>query len=186
MPVALETRSVSVPALTGVSFPKTRAAGLWDTVKDKPPARAAEVTMGAFGWHYAHFDAGPVKLGGMTVLQLWPLAFPLLLFLLRRRARRVAAGYDPYASADFDLPRVGTGTPATDSVVLVALPIIASAWAGYALMQIEELPLLALASVVAAAVLGPWTVRDINEVRGLKNAVRASHSHPPAPLEEAP
>ena len=178
-PVHISERDATLPPSTGVEFSRTRRAGLWDNVKGLSPEEAVKAAQQNFGWHYAHVAVGPVKLGGMTVLHLWPIAFPILLILLRRRVASVSGSYDPYGTTDVNLPRVGGGHIAIDAIVLAILPTIGSAMATPDLVEVDQIPAAAAISTLACAVLGPWATLELRELRGLKDAVRYSHSNPP-------
>ncbi|MDD9969523.1 MAG: hypothetical protein OXR73_24980 [Myxococcales bacterium] len=178
-PVTVNEREAMLPPLTGVDFARTRRAGLWDAVKNLSPAEAVLRAEGSFGWHYEHVRFGPVKLGGMTVLHLWPIAFPILLVLLKRRVTSVSDSYDPYGTKDVNLPRVGAGHIALDAIVLAILPTIGSAMATLDLVEVDQIPAAAALCTLACAVLGPWATLELRELRGLKEAVRYSHSNPP-------
>ena len=117
----VDVRSVPVPRITGAELPITRATPLWQEIEGGTSAAAIERVRKRFSWHYAYVQAGPIKIGGMSLIPFAPVVFLPLLWVLIRRSRRVASGYNPFDRDAGVLPRVGLGG-ALNIVVLIVLP----------------------------------------------------------------
>ena len=127
IPVALELRTATLPAIQGASFAATQAAGLWDEVSGLDVNGAIDAVRGHYTWHYRYVEVLGMRFGGMTLLHLLPLGLPALLLLLLARIRRVSTSYNPFGGGqDASLPRVGFGSRALSLGVLVILPFVAA------------------------------------------------------------
>jgi hypothetical protein len=179
LPAAMERRQAQVQ-LNGANFPTTRSAGLWDALKDKSTSDALALLRGRFSWHYRYFELSGVKLGGMTILQLAPLALLPLFFGLLRRSRGVGAIYNPFDRPDVEtLPTVGLGASALNVLVLVVLPLSACALCVFSLVQIKQWPIVPGLCVLATAGLGSASHFALKELLDLREAITRSHSNPP-------
>jgi hypothetical protein len=180
VPVTLETRRAALPSLKGIGLTATREAGLWDEVKDKTAAQAIDVVHAHFTWHYRYVEPFGMRLGGMTLLHLLPIALPVILFLLLLRIRRVSVSYNPFGAVELEsLPRVGLGPRALDALVLSILPFVAAVLTMIALIAISEIPVLPLLSGFLALGLGAYVFIELGALQSLTDAVARSHSTPP-------
>lgn len=180
LPIAtpVDVRSVPVPRITGAELPITRGTPLWQEVQNGTSAEAIARVRKEFTWHYAYVQAGPIKLGGMTLLQLIPLGFFPLFMTLIRRSRRVASGYNPFDRDAGQLPRVGLGTP-LNIVVLVVLPFVGSVLCGASLVELRQVPMIPMLCAVGVLWLGITAHISLRDLVDLRDAVRQSHSSPP-------
>lgn len=178
IPVALDVRTVPVPNITGADLPITRATDFWSQVKDGTGAQAIEQVRKRFSWHYAYVEVGGVKLGGMTIVQLAPLALIPCLLMLIRRSRRVASSYNPFDRDAGTLPKVGVSP--LNIVILVLLPLAGCVLCAMSLIQLKLLPLVPMAVGLAVLGLGVAAHVSLRELSELSDAVRRSHSNPPA------
>jgi len=181
--VPVDVRSVAVPRITGAELPITRSTPLWKEIESGTSAAAIERVRSEFTWHYAYVEAGPVKIGGMTLLQFLPLVFLPFLLMLIRRSRRVASGYNPFDRDAGLLPRVGLGAP-LNMMVLIVLPFAASVLCGISLVQLRQVPMIPMLCAVGALWLGITAHISVRDLVDLRDAVRQSHSAPP-PAEKA-
>jgi hypothetical protein len=179
----VDIRSVGVPPITGAELPITRSTPLWKEIEGGTSAAAIERVKRDFTWHYAHVQAGPIKLGGMTVIQLAPLVLLPFLLIMIRRSRRVASGYNPFDRDAGALPRVGLGTP-LNIVVLIVLPLVGAVLCGVSLVQLRQVPMVPMFCVAGVLGLGITAHISIRDLVDLRDAVRQSHSAPP-PAEKA-
>jgi hypothetical protein len=188
VPTALDLRDTPVPSLRGGEFAATRAAGLWDEVKDKDADHALAAIRSHFNWHYRYVELLGLRFGGMTVLQFMPCALPFLLMLLMLRMRAVRAGYNPFGTTlDSSLPRVGFGTRAFDFIAIVVLPFTAAASAAASLLFIGQVPVLPVLTAIACLIMGLHAFGKLGELQALVEAVVHSHSsHPPADRARVP
>lgn len=181
--VPVDVRAVAVPRITGAELPITRATPLWREIEGGTSAAAIERVSKEFSWHYAYLQAGPIKLGGMTVIQFVPIAFLPLLLVLIRRSRRVASGYNPFDRDAGVLPSVGLGS-ALNIVVLILLPFIGTVLCGFSLVQLGQVPMIPMLCGVGVLWLGISAQISLRDLVDLRDAVRQSHSAPP-PAEKA-
>jgi hypothetical protein len=181
--VPVDVRAVNVPRITGAELPITRATPLWKEIEGGTSAAAIARVSKEFSWHYAHVQAGPIKLGGMTVIQFVPIAFLPLLMVLIRRSRRVASGYNPFDRDAGSLPRVGLGTP-LNIVVLILLPFVGTVLCGISLVQLRQVPMVPMLCAIGILWLGITAHISLRDLVDLRDAVRQSHSSPP-PAEKA-
>jgi len=179
----IDIRTVPVPPITGAELPITRGTTLWKEIEGGTSAQAIERVQRDFTWHYAHVQAGPIKIGGMTVIQLAPLVILPFLLIIVRRSRKVASGYNPFDRDAGVLPRVGLGTP-LNIVVLIVLPIAGAILCAISLVQLRQVPMIPALSVFAFLWLGITAHISIRDLVDLRDAVRQSHSAPP-PAERA-
>jgi len=179
----IDVRPVNVPRITGAELPVTRVTPLWKEIEGGTSAAAIERVSKEFSWHYAYVQAGPIKLGGMTVIQFAPVAFLPLLLVLIRRSRRVASGYNPFDRDAGSLPRVGLGT-ALNMVVLILLPFVGTVLCGVSLVQLRQVPMIPMLCAIGILWLGITAHISLRDLVDLRDAVRQSHSAPP-PAEKA-
>jgi hypothetical protein len=180
VPVRLEARQVSVPALRQADFGKTKEAGLWEQVKDLSPNEAVGAIQHEFNWHKQTLELAGLKLSGMTLLQLLPCALPLLMLLLRRRLKSAAASYSLFGTKIYGaMPTVGFRSRSLEGLAVVALPLLACLSAGLSLFLVGELPVLPALSALACLVLGSRIFVRVGELQGLVASVVHSHSYPP-------
>ncbi|HET8932267.1 MAG TPA: hypothetical protein VFN67_02450 [Polyangiales bacterium] len=182
IPVRTKVVQAQLPPLHGVALRQTRAAGLWDQLKDLTPAQATSAVEERFNWHNRYFDLAGFKLGGAVVLQLAPCVLPLLLWLLLVRIRHVAETYNPFRTRlENAMPRVGFRTRPLEALALMVLPLVATAFAIASLMILGQMPALPLAAAVASLLLGVYAFVKLGELQRLMEDVVRSHSHPPPP-----
>ena len=181
--VPVDVRAVNVPRITGAELPITRATPLWKEIEGGTSAAAIERVSKEFSWHYAYVQAGPIKIGGMTLIQFVSIVFLPLLMMLIRRSRRVASGYNPFDRDAGQLPRVGLGTP-LNIVVLILLPFVGTVLCGISLVQLRQVPMVPMLCGVAILWLGITAHISLRDLVDLRDAVRQSHSAPP-PAEKA-
>jgi hypothetical protein len=187
IPVAVKTQQAQLAPLQGANTRYTRAAGLWDDVKNLDLDAATDVVSQRFNWHYRGIDLAGVKLGGVTVLQLTPCVLPLLLLLLLARMREVAGTYNPFRTrVKTGLPRVGFRTRILDALAIVVLPLTAAVFAVASLMLVGQLPALPLLAAVACLLLGAYAFHKLGELQELMEDVVRSHSNPPPAEQPAP
>jgi hypothetical protein len=179
----VDVRSVPVPRITGAELPITRATPLWREIEGGTSAAAIERINEEFSWHYAYFQAGPIKIGGMTLIQFAPLVFLPLLWVLIRRSRRVASGYNPFDRDAGVLPRVGLGS-ALNIVVLIVLPFAGAVLCCVSLVQLRQVPMVPMLCAAGILWLGITAHLSLRDLVDLRDAVRQSHSAPP-PAERA-
>jgi hypothetical protein len=180
LPTPIVRRSVPVPPLTGVEFPVTRASGLWDEVEGSDTASALAQLRERFSWHYRYVEVSGVKVGGMTVLQLAPLALLPLFFGLIRRSRGVGALYNPFDRVSFEhLPSVGLGASPINLLVLVLLPLTACVLCAWSLIQVDQPPIVPALCALGCIGLGSLSHVALSELLELRDAITRSHSNPP-------
>jgi hypothetical protein len=180
LPAAIDRRPVAVPRITGADFPVTRAAGLWDELASGTAEQALQRLGERFSWHYRYFEVAGIKLGGMTVLQLVPLALLPIFLLLMRRSRGVGATYNPFDRPNVEsLPTVGFGIGALNLLVLVVLPLAGCVLCAFSLAQIDQLPIVPVLCAFAALGLGGSCHVALKELLELRDAITRSHSNPP-------
>ena len=186
LPVKVHPRAVQIPPITGVAFPHTHAAGIWQDVAEQDAQAAIAHAEAQLGWHYRHTQVGPLKLGGMTLLQLGPLTLLALLGLFIRRMQGVGSSYDPFHAREaHHLPRVGWGTGVTNLVPLMLAPLSACALCTVSLIAIDELPVIPLLCALGCVAFGGWAFTERKELRSFRDAITRSHSTPPpAPAVE--
>lgn len=180
LPTPIERRTVRVPPLTGVEFPVTRAAGVWDELAGLSVEQAIAHLRERFTWHYRHVEVSGVKLGGMTVLQLAPLALLPFFFGLLRRSRGLSALYNPFDRPQVEhLSTVGLGAGPLNLLVLVALPFSACVLCAWSLLEIGRLPIIPVVSAMAVVGLGALSHTALKDLLDLRDAITRSHSNPP-------
>ncbi|HMI93556.1 MAG TPA: hypothetical protein VK509_19420, partial [Polyangiales bacterium] len=181
LPAAIEQRGVAVGSLTGSDFPIAHASGLWDQLAKLSSKQAIAKLRGRFSWHYRYVEVAPgVKLGGMTVLQLAPLALLPFFIALIRRSRGVGASYNPFdRPAGEVLPMVGFGLSALNLLVLLFLPLAGCALCTWSLIELEQLPVVPVLCVLGCVGLGGSSQFALGELLELREAVTRSHSNPP-------
>jgi hypothetical protein len=180
----VDVRPVPVPRITGAELPITRATPLWQEIEGGTSAAAIERVSQDFSWHYAYVQAGPIKIGGMTLIQFAPVVFLPLLWLLIRRSRRVASGYNPFDRDAGVLPRVGLGS-ALNIVVLIALPFAGTVLCAVSLVQLRQVPMVPVLCAVGILWLGITAHISLRDLVDLRDAVRQSHSAPPPAERDA-
>ena len=187
VPVAIEQRGVAVGSVSGADFPIAHASGLWDELAKLSPKQAIAKLRGRFSWHYRYVEVAPgIKLGGMTVLQLAPLALLPFFFALIRRSRGVGATYNPFDRPPGEtLPMVGFGLSALNLLVLLFLPLAGCALCTWSLIELEQLPIVPVLCVLGCVGLGGNSQLALGELLELREAVTRSHSNPP-PAPSAP
>jgi hypothetical protein len=182
IPVHLDMRQAALPALQGTAFALTRAADLWDEVKSKTPDEAVSAVQKRFTWQYQYVRLGPLKLGGMTLLHLVPLALPALLLLVLGRIRRVSVSYNPFGSSDNDdLPEVGFGQRMLDLTALSILPFLAGVLDIIALTAVSEIPVVPVLCALGSLGAGVYVYIELGALQSLTDAVTRSRSTPPPP-----
>ena len=181
LPTPIVRRGVPVPPLTGVEFPVTHASGLWEELEGSAAPRAIQQLRARFSWHYRHVEVAGLEIGGMTILQLAPLALLPLFFGLIRRSRGVGALYNPFDRVSFEhLPSVGLGASSMNLLVLVLLPLAACVLCTWSLIQIDQPPIVPALCAAACIGLGGMSHVAVNELLELREAITRSHSNPPA------
>jgi hypothetical protein len=187
VPAPIEQRGVAVGSLSGADFPVAHASGLWDQLAKLSPKQAIAKLRDRFSWHYRYVELAPgVKLGGMTVLQLAPLALLPFFFALIRRSRGVGASYNPFDRPPGEtLPMVGFGFSALNLLVLLFLPLAGCALCTWSLIELEQLPIVPVLCVLGCVGLGGNSQLALGELLELREAVTRSHSNPP-PQPSAP
>ena len=184
IPVALIVRKAKLPPLAGTSFPATRQAGLWEEIANGTPQQAIAHTRSKFTWHYRYADVAGLHVGGMTVLQVLPLALPLILLGLLGRMKHVSTSYNPFGTTiDAKLPRVGLGSRVLELAALVFLPLAAVVLTAVALWAISQAPVLPAIAAIAGVGLGAYAFVELGTLQALMEAVVRSHSNPPAKPE---
>jgi hypothetical protein len=180
IPVLVKARDVPITPLAGATFTVTRAAGLWDELKALDPDAAIAALREHFNWHNKRVELGGLEISGALALQLLPLILPLLLLLVRARARRVATSYSPFSTkVPGSLPRVGFGNRTFDALVVIVLPMLTALSAAASLLLIGRVPLLPALSTLACLALGMSAFSKLGEVQDLVQSVVHSHSYPP-------
>jgi hypothetical protein len=184
IPVPVMLRQVPVTPLAGADFAATRAAGLWDEVKDKDPAGAVAAVRGYFNWHMLAIPLGPIELSGSYVLQVVPLVLPVLLWLLLGAIRRAATSYSPFSTkVPEKAPRIGLKNRFLELLVLMVLPLAAVACAITALLLIHRIPGLPGLAGLACFTLGGYAFSELRDLR--EQTERIVHTHslvPPEPV----
>jgi hypothetical protein len=180
IPVPIKARAVAITKLAGATFAVTRAAGLWDELKGLDPDAAIASVQDRFNWHNKGLELGGLTLSGALALQALPLILPLLLLLVRARARRVATSYSPFSTkVPGVLPRIGFNNRVFDALVVIALPMLTALSAAASLLLIGRVPLLPVLSTFACLALGVSAFNKLGEVQDLVQSVVHSHSYPP-------
>jgi hypothetical protein len=180
VPVALAIRPVNLPTLAGTDFAATRAAGLWEEVKNGSASAAIGGVQGRFTWHHRSIELAGMHIAGSSVLHALPCLLPFLLFAVLTRIRRVSVSYNPFgASVDIDLPRVGLGSRTVELVALVILPLTAVALTGAALWAVSQLPVVPILVGLACLGLGTYAFLELGTLQNLVEAVVRSHSSRP-------
>ncbi len=180
LPATIEARAVAVPRITGAEFPVTHAVGLWDALKDRSPAQALQQLHARFSWHYRYVEISGIKLGGMTVLQLAPLALLPIFLVLMRRSRGVGATYNPFDRPNVEaLPTVGFGVGGLNLVVLVLLPLAGCVLCAWSLVEVDQAPVVPGLCALATLGLGSNCHLALKELLELREAITRSHSNPP-------
>lgn len=153
---------------------------LWPTLQHTTAEAALPPMRAGLSWHLWGRDIGPLRVGGATVLQLFPLLLVLPLLRLRRRCQVVANDYDPFHHPGRELPAMGTRVAIFDTLALVGLPVLLVAMAVYALHRIDALPMAGLITggvAIAAAVVAE---RAWARLRDLRADVKRTSMMPPA------
>jgi hypothetical protein len=177
--VPLDVKAAPVSSLVGAELPITAASEIWPHIQNGTGEEAIAKVRSRFSWHYAYVEVGGIKIGGMTLVQLAPLALVPCLMLLIRRSRRVGSSYNPFDRDAASLPSVGLGVSPLNIVVLVLLPLAGSVLCAISLVQLRHLPLVPMAVALACIGLGVAAHVSLRELMDLRDAVRRSHSHPP-------
>jgi len=179
-PVSGDTVTVPVARLTGCEFSTTKAAGLWDSVKEKTVQEAIASVESRFSWHYRRIMLGGVKIGGMTLLQWSPIALVIILLLLKRRIGKARDSYNPYsAGGDWVLPIVGFHFTVLNFFAIAVLPGTACILCVWSLLRIRENVLLPMLCSALTLGLGILCHVRMDSLRNLRNEVTRSHSIPP-------
>lgn len=183
IPVRIEARTVSVPALVGASFTQTTEAGLWDKVSQLDAAGAVQAVRDEFNWHNRFMEVAGLRLGGMTLLQILPCLLPLLTLLILRRANAAAKSYSLFGTEVHNgtMPGVGFKSRALEGLSLLVLPLLACASAALALFFIGAFPVLPALSAAACLIIGSSAYSKLGELQTLVASVVHSHSYPPPP-----
>jgi hypothetical protein len=178
VPLALELRAVRVPHLAGCDFAATRAAGLWKVVSRQSVRGAIATVESRFSWRYWYVSIAGVKIGGMTLLQLLPLAYIAILLYFLSVIRKARASYNPYGGkVDWTtLPRVGFNGAWINIAATAVLPSAACLCCIVSLLWIDELPALPIFSIFGALGLGVYSYISLNELQHLRDEVTRSHS----------
>jgi hypothetical protein len=180
IPVAIQARDVAISPLPSATFTVTRDAGLWDELKGLDPDAAISAVQEHFNWHNKKVEIAGAALSGAQVLQVLPLILPLLLLLIRARARRVATSYSPFSTkVPGVLPRIGFNNRVFDALVVIALPTLTSLSAAVSLLLIGRVPVLPALCTFACVALGASAFGRLGEVQELVQSVVHSHSYPP-------
>ncbi len=175
----LDVKAAAVSSLVGAELPVSTTSEVWPQIQNGTGQEAIAKVRQRFSWHYAYVELGGVKLGGMTLVQLAPLALIPCLLILIRRSRRVGASYNPFDRDAATLPSVGLGLSPLNIIVLVLLPLTGSVLCSISLVQLRHLPLVPMAVALASVGLGIAAHVSLRELMDLRDAVRRSHSHPP-------
>jgi hypothetical protein len=180
IPARVDRRDMPVPHIAGAEFEAARRSGVWDDIKDSAPSVAVAHLRGRFSWHYRYAEFAGIKLGGMTVLQLAPLALVAMLLLVIRSCRRVSATYNPFDSPVFaNLPVVGFSARWANLLALIGLPGVACGLAAWSLLQIDHLPIGPALCGVACLALGGLAFVALRRLLDLREAIMQSHTNPP-------
>lgn len=174
IPVPLDVRTVTVPALSGTEFTRAHETGIWDGIKSMQPKEALKELEGRFSWHNTSAGAG--------ALHSMPLVLPLLLLLLVIRIRVVSDGYSPFAAdGQGGLPRVGMGVPAVDALLVGALPTVACALCAWSLLAVGQVPTVPTVAAAVSIGLGAWSFPHLRELRAMTDNIVRSRTAPPPP-----
>lgn len=182
VPVSLSAMTATLPPLTGVAFPATKTAELWNTLKDLSPGAAVLRAQESFGPVSKPLTVFGISTTTATALQFLPFVLPILLGLLLQRCRRTAASYNPFSNAG-QLPSLGLGSSAIDVGTLVAVPTLAGAACALCLFKLGHVPFGASAAALASFGIGIWAFRSVVELRDLLAAI-VRQSQPPRPLSQ--
>jgi hypothetical protein len=180
-PVKLETRSVSVPRLTGADFPAAREAKLFEGMKEMTADEAIRMVRGLFSWHFVHIEVSGFKLGGMTFLQLSPVVLFLVLIILYFRIRKAEASYNPFHNTgDLEtLPTIGLKHAALNFLVIMVLPLSACVLCAWSLTLIDRFAVLPVFCGSLILALGVLSHLRMNALTNLRDAVTRSHRSVP-------
>lgn len=179
-PISADKLTVPVARLTGCDFSITKAAGLWDSLKEKNASEAIALIESRFSWHYHRIKIMGVGIGGMTLLQLSPIILVVLLLTLMRRIDKAQDSYNPYsAGGDWVLPIVGFNLTVMNFLAIVLLPTGACILCVWSLLLIKKGFLLPLICGLFTLVLGFFCHLRMDALRNLRNEVTRSHSIPP-------
>jgi hypothetical protein len=180
IPARVDRRDMPVPHIAGAGFEAAKRFGFWEDIKNSAPPVALAHLRGRFSWHYRYAELGGIKLGGMTVLQLAPLALVAMLLLVIRSCRRVSATYNPFDSPVFSsLPKVGFSTRWGNLLALIGLPVIACGLSAWSLLQIDHMPVGPALCAVACLGLGGLGFVALGRLLDLREAIMQSHTNPP-------
>jgi hypothetical protein len=180
VPARVDRRDMPVPQIAGAGFEAAKRFGFWNDIKDSAPPVAVAQLRGRFSWHYRYAELAGIKLGGMTVLQLAPLALVAMLLLVIRSCRRVSATYNPFDSPVFtSLPMVGFSTRWANLLALIGLPVVACGLSAWSLLQIAHVPVGPALSGVACLALGGLAFVALRRLLDLREAIMQSHTIPP-------
>jgi hypothetical protein len=178
-PAALETRSATVPGLTGCDFAVTRESKMWDQISGQNAPQAIAAVERKFSWHYRYVSIGGIKIGGMTFLQCAPL-FPLaVLLLLLSRLRRAIVRYNPFDSRTnwAALPRMGFEPFWINFIAVVLLPAAACFLCVFSLWRIFEVPVTPIICLLGSLGAGFFSYSSLTEFRHLSEAVTQSRAN---------
>lgn len=177
--VPLVERKTSVPALNGVAFPATEAAGLWPAVAPLEVKAAIVAVSAKLRLWSRSFEWGGLSLDVPLAMQLSPLWLAFLLTRILDRARRVPEGYNPFEGTRLDLPRVGFALSVLNWISIVILPGAAGLCASVALWFTGRWPVIALPASLACVALGLWAHTATASAIDMAEAVTRSERPPP-------
>jgi hypothetical protein len=162
---------VAVPeALTALSHDP-----LWPRLEVLSAEEARTLLRDELSFQARKVGSGPLTVRGAAVLSAFPLLLVLLLWRVSRQGRAVQRAYSPFDHPGASLPRLGTGWPKLDRLLLTLPVAVVGILAVWTLIRIDSL--FWLAALLGAGALGyAARVAEIwDEVHDLRtNIVRTS------------
>jgi hypothetical protein len=151
----------------------------WPALKDKSAAAAREHVRASVSWHLWGGRVGPLHVGGLSVLHVFPLLVLLLSFWLSKQCDRVHHVYNPFEHPGTKLHKLGTSHGKLDMALLIALVTLVVALDIWTLSRLDAEWWLALifgAGAISYAALVAQSFSDVQDLR--TNIVRTSFPPP--------
>lgn len=176
----VERQLISVPIALPAELEALTRQDAWPEIRGGSVKAAIEHVKGQLSWHLDGGHLGPIRVGGATVVQLFPLLMLAMTFLLARQCAAAHDAFSPFHHPGRDLPRVGTGIPQLDSALIIGPVALTTAIAVVTLARIDGQFWIALLFGLAAIAQSVFTARAMAELKNLRrDIVRTSL---PAPL----
>lgn len=159
-----------------------RKSPLWTELEPMDAEEARTHVQQDLSWHLSGWKLGPVRVGGVTLVQLVPLLLLFQLWRLNHRCERTVGNYDPFQHPGTDLPLPGTGHPPLDAGLIAGLPALAGLLTAITLWRLSELAWLGILLALATASYAVLTYRTYDRLLGLRSGILRNSIRPPTSL----